>query len=100
MVDKLGHTFTFGSSTASRQDNPSNSSQIYKWMLSEIRDLNGNNVTYSYYKDSAKVYPTTINYTNSTSSTGIFEIEFLSRHARQGNLKRAWLHHGDEGAHL
>ena len=77
VTDKAGTVYKFGTSTSARQDNPNNSSQIFKWMLEEVRDLNGNYISYSYSKDRGEIYPSTIVYTGNNSTGGIFEIEFL-----------------------
>lgn len=74
--DKQGTIYTFGASAASRQDNPSDSSKIFKWMLSEIRDTNDNYITYEYSKDQGQIYPYRITYTGHSSTAGIFQVEF------------------------
>lgn len=76
-VDKQGTKYTFGNSTASRQDNPSNSSQIFKWMLNEVRDTNDNYIKYEYTKNLGQIYPNKIKYTGHGNTDGIFEIEFI-----------------------
>ncbi|PIS04710.1 MAG: hypothetical protein COT81_04980, partial [Candidatus Buchananbacteria bacterium CG10_big_fil_rev_8_21_14_0_10_42_9] len=76
VTDKLGTVYTFGSSAATRQDNPADSSKIYKWMLEEVRDTNDNFVRYEYYKDSGQIYPKKIFYTGHGSTDGIFEVDF------------------------
>ncbi len=75
--DKSGVTYKFGTNADSRQDNISNTNQVYKWMLDEKRDLNGNYITYKYYKDAGEIYPQKINYTEHSNSPGIFEVEFF-----------------------
>ena len=75
--DKNGTTYTFGSVAGTRQDDPSNSSHIYKWMLEEIRDTNNNYIKYTYYKDAGQIYPASIIYTGNGTTDGIFEIDFL-----------------------
>ncbi len=77
-TDKDGVKYTFGTSTDSRQDDPADSTKIYKWYLTEIRDTNDNFIKYAYYKDSVKgqMYPSKIYYTGNGSTDGIFEIEF------------------------
>ncbi|HEX9502888.1 MAG TPA: SpvB/TcaC N-terminal domain-containing protein, partial [Patescibacteria group bacterium] len=42
VYDKKGTKYTFGSAASSRQDNPLDSTKIYKWMLQEVRDTNNN----------------------------------------------------------
>lgn len=73
---KTGVEMTFGSSAASRIDNPSDSSQIYAWYLEDVRDLNDNYVSYTYYKDGAAIYPETINYTGNNATAGPFDVRF------------------------
>lgn len=79
-TDKQGTVYTFGATAASRQDNPADSTEIYKWMLEETRDTNGNFVRYEYFKENGQIYPSKIKYTGSGTTDGIFEVEFL----RQG----------------
>lgn len=76
VVDKNGTTYTFGSSAATRQDNPSDSTQISKWMLEKMEDTNGNFISYTYYKDAGQIYPDTITYTSNGATTGIFTVVF------------------------
>lgn len=76
LTDKNGTVYKFGTNAAERQDNPSDSSKIYKWMLQEVRDPNNNYVKYEYYKDGGQIYPDTITYTGNGSTDGIFEVEF------------------------
>ncbi|MCX6735655.1 MAG: DUF5011 domain-containing protein [Candidatus Parcubacteria bacterium] len=77
VTTKTGNTFKFGYSTSTRQDNPSNGNNVYKWMVEQMSDTNGNSVDYSYYKDTGQIYPVSISYTNNASSTGIYEVDFL-----------------------
>lgn len=76
VTDKEGTVYTFGDTASSRQDNPSDSTKIYKWMLNEIRDTNGNYITYEYYKDAGQIYPETITYTGNGITDGIFTVNF------------------------
>ncbi len=78
LTDKNGNTYTFGTTTAARQDNPTDNTQIYKWMLQEVRDPNGNYITYQYSKDKGEIYPFKILYTNSSTTAGIFEIDYAT----------------------
>jgi VCBS repeat protein/virulence plasmid B protein len=75
--DKNGTQYTYGSVTSTRQDDPSDSTHVYKWMLEEVRDTNDNYISYSYYKNAGQIYPESITYTGHGSSDGIFEIDFL-----------------------
>lgn len=76
VTDKLGTVYTYGSTATARQDNPSDSSQVYKWMLEETRDTNDNYIKYEYYKDSGQIYPKKIIYTGHGTTDGIFEVDF------------------------
>jgi hypothetical protein len=77
VTDKRGTNYKFGTTAVSRQDNPSDSSQIYKWELDEIRDTNNNYIKYSYTKDAGQIYPNQILYTGNGSTDGPFEVDFL-----------------------
>ena len=76
MIDKNGTQYVFGSTSSSQQSNPSNAAQVYKWMLKQVTDTNGNSIVYNYFKDSAQIYPSSTIYTNTSSTTGIFEVDF------------------------
>ncbi len=76
VIDKLGTRYTFGRESVSKQTNPNDSTKVYKWMLSEIRDTNSNFVKYEYVKDGNQVYPKRIVYTGSGTTDGIYEIKF------------------------
>jgi len=82
--DKKGTIYTFGSVSASRQDNPGDSTKIYRWMLQEARDTNNNYIKYTYYKDAGQIYPASIIYTGNGITDGIFEVDFL-RQSRTDN---------------
>jgi RHS repeat-associated protein len=80
VTDKAGTVYKFGSGAANRQDDPGDTGdtvKVYRWMLAEVRDTNGNFVAYSYYKDGGQIYPDTITYTGNGSSNGIFKITFV-----------------------
>src|SRR5208337_1120362 len=76
-TDKKGTTYIFGSTTASRLDNPNNANQIDEWELDSIRDANNNYIKYTYYKDAGEIYPSTILYTGNGSTDGSLEVDFL-----------------------
>lgn len=76
--DKNGLIYKYGTTTAARQDKPGDTSKIFKWMLEEVRDANGNYMYYKYTKDKGQIYPSKVTYTHNATSTGIFEIEFLT----------------------
>ncbi len=75
--DKSGAVYKFGTNISERQDDPTDSAKVYKWMLQEVRDTNNNYIKYQYYKDAGQIYPYKIIYTGNGSTDGIFEIEFL-----------------------
>jgi RHS repeat-associated protein len=77
VTDKNGTQYKFGSSSSTRQDDPNNSADVYKWMLEEVRDTSSNYISYAYYKDNGQIYPSSITYTGNGSTAGIFEIDFL-----------------------
>jgi RHS repeat-associated protein len=76
LKDKSGTTYSFGLTSASRQDDPNDSSRIYKWMLEEVRDANNNFIRYEYFKHNGQIYPSKILYTGFGSVDGIFTITF------------------------
>jgi RHS repeat-associated protein len=76
MYDKHGTRYLFGAIDNSQQNASASSSQIYTWMLQEIRDQNNNYVRYVYAKDNGQIYPQAIYYTGNGSTDGIFKISF------------------------
>ncbi len=89
VTDKKGTTYKFGYSASTRQDDPNDSTHIFKWMLEEAKDTNGNYITYTYYKNSGQIYPSTITYSNHASSSGVFEIDFLRSSSRSDVMQSA-----------
>ena len=89
VTDKKGTVYTFGSQAATRQDNPSNSAQIFKWLLEKVQDTNGNFISYTYFKDSGQIYPSSIVYTSNASNTGIFEVDFLRQSRADSTISYA-----------
>lgn len=83
-TDKQGMIYIFGRSEDGREDKPGEPSKIYRWMLEEIRDVQGNYVKYEYDKDTdyGQVYPRRIVYTGNGTKDGIFEVAF-SRESNQ-----------------
>jgi len=76
--DKKGTKYTFGASTTAQLYATSSPSNVYRWMLEEVRDSNNNYITYFYERDSAtnQIYPKRILYTGNGSTNGIFQIDF------------------------
>ncbi len=96
MYDKHGTRYLFGASDNSQQNASASSTQIYTWMLQEIRDQNNNYVRYVYAKDSGQIYPQKIYYTGNGGTDGIFTVTFATStlgqradRAGTGNLDRA-----------
>jgi RHS repeat-associated protein len=77
VIDKIGKQYKFGLTLGSRQDKAGDTSKVYKWMLEEVRDTNGNYIKYEYFKDTGQIYPSKIVYTGNGTTNGIFEIEFF-----------------------
>ncbi|MEJ0001950.1 MAG: immunoglobulin-like domain-containing protein [bacterium] len=76
VVDKNGTKYTFGANAQARQDNSADTTQVFKWMLEEIRDTNDNYISYTYYKDAGQIYPSQIIYTGHASTAGVLEVNF------------------------
>ena len=49
-TDKAGTQYFYGSTAASRQDNPADATKIFKWCLDKVQDTNGNFMNLSYVK--------------------------------------------------
>ncbi len=75
---KNGTKHYYGSTAASRQDNPNNSSEVFKWMIDKVEDTNGNYVTYTYIKDQGELYLEQIDYTggNGRSPTNYVKLYY------------------------
>ncbi len=50
-TDKIGNTYFFGQTPASRQDGPLGT---FRWMLERVADKDQNTITYSYYKNQSE----------------------------------------------
>ncbi|MDB4940249.1 MAG: hypothetical protein JWO40_674 [Candidatus Doudnabacteria bacterium] len=81
VTDKSGTVYVFGSSAATRQDDPSDSTHIFRWYLTSVTDANGNTINYTYYKDAGQIYPSAITYGS------IYEIDF-SRESSTGGFNK------------
>jgi len=77
VTDKNGTKFKFGTTASSRLDNPNDSTQVFRWVLDEVRDRNDNYIKYEYYKDQGEIYPSAIKYTGNGTTDGIFEVDFV-----------------------
>ena len=76
MYDKNGTRYLFGTTTQARQYATTSPDNVYKWMLEEVRDTNGNYIKYEYTSDENQIYPLKITYTGNGSADGPFEIDF------------------------
>ncbi|MBU1019166.1 MAG: SpvB/TcaC N-terminal domain-containing protein [Patescibacteria group bacterium] len=76
VTDQSGVRYTFGVLADSRQDDPNDSSRIFEWELTEVRDLQGNFVRFEYFKDQGRIYPQAIYYTGFDQSDGPIEVVF------------------------
>jgi RHS repeat-associated protein len=76
VTTKTGLTYTYGAVAASRQDDPGNSADVYKWMLDSVTDANGNSISYTYFKDQGQIYPSVVTYTNAGGVSGPFTVTF------------------------
>ncbi len=68
VTDKKGTKYKFGYSAASREDNPPDSTKVFKWNLEEVRDTNDNFIRYEYFKDAGQIYPAKIIYTGNATT--------------------------------
>lgn len=73
MTGKDGTVYSFGTATSSRQ---ASSTDVYKWMVTEVRDTNDNYMSYEYFNDENQIYPSKIKYTGHDSTDGPFEVAF------------------------
>lgn len=72
-----GIKYFYGRTSSSRQDDPDESSNIYKWCLDRVEDPNGNYMEFTYTKDENQIYPSRIRYTgNEPSLTPANEVVF------------------------
>ena len=76
VATKDGAQYKFGYDASSQQNDSANPDNVYKWMLQEVRDANGNYISYSYFKDAGQIYPLSIKYTGNGVTDGIFEVTF------------------------
>ncbi|MFC5048659.1 FG-GAP-like repeat-containing protein [Aquimarina hainanensis] len=72
ITDKEGTVYKLGETVQARQDNPSDTTKIFSWMLESVTDTNGNTISYSYFKDQGQIYPDIISY----NQEGLYEVVF------------------------
>ncbi|ANV99357.1 hypothetical protein LMTR13_03350 [Bradyrhizobium icense] len=80
VYDKKGTKYTYGSSDSGRMYDTSTgtSTPTYRWMLQEVRDTNGNYITYTYNRDNNVLYPFKITYTGNGSTDGTSTVTFAT----------------------
>ncbi len=76
--DKQGTKYTFGATTTAQLYATTSPSNVYRWMLEEVRDTNDNYITYAYVRDNNtnQIYPSQISYTGNGTTDGPFAITF------------------------
>ncbi len=74
--DNSGMKYVYGGNTESRINSASSTSEIHTWYLTEVVDVFGNSIKYTYSKDDNFVYPQSIFYTNHLNQPGIYEVRF------------------------
>lgn len=74
--DARGTVYSFGSTTSSRQSDPADPTNVFRWYVDEVIDANGNKITYTYASDQGQVYPARIVYTGSGLEQGPFAVDF------------------------
>jgi RHS repeat-associated protein len=63
VTTKDGTKYYYGTSLESRQNNPYNTSQVFKWCLDKVEDTNGNYMEIFYEKNQGEIYLDRIDYT-------------------------------------
>jgi RHS repeat-associated protein len=77
ITDSIGTKWFYGNGTGSQLADPSNLNKVYKWMLQQVIDTNGNTIDYTYFKDSNQIYPDKISYGNNSISNHPFVADFI-----------------------
>ena len=73
---KDGTKHYYGTTAASRQDDPSDATHVFKWMIDRVEDTNGNYITYTYTKDQGEIYLDRIDYTGGSNLSPTNYIKF------------------------
>ena len=77
VTDTTGTRYLFGQSPASRQDNPADTNQIFRWCLDRVEDPHGNFMTTTYTKDQGQFYPKQIDYAGNGSLQPTNSVKFI-----------------------
>lgn len=95
VVDKSGNTFYFGESSASRMENTKTGwttgagKSTFRWGLSRVVDINGNQTTLSYTKDGGLLYLTNICYNanlNTPTLSATHTVDFILTNRADTNI--------------
>jgi RHS repeat-associated protein len=80
---KDGTRYFYGTTAASRQDDPDDSSRVFKWCLDRVEDTNGNYMSIAYDKfpapeneNTGQIYLKRIEYTGNRALAPYYSIEF------------------------
>ena len=77
VVDTRGTTYIFGDTQTARQYDPSRVENVFQWLLTSSRDVNGNTVKYYYTQDHNQVYLDKIEYAfNESGNTPVYRVLF------------------------
>lgn len=89
VTDKAGTNYFYGSTSASRQENPFGT---FKWLLDRVEDANGNFMTVSYVKDSAGgIYPDRIDYTGNGGLDPSNYVKFTIEDRGNGDVSSSYI---------
>ena len=75
-TSKDGKLFYFGTTDSSKQNNPDNADQIFKWRLDKIQDSKGNYILINYTKDQGQIYLDCIEYTGKLLENPFAAVKF------------------------
>ncbi len=75
-TDKKGTRYLFGQTAASRQADPANAANIFKWCLDQVIDANGNYMTVTYFGDQGQGYLDHIDYAGNGSTQPTNTVKF------------------------
>jgi len=85
VIDKNGTIYNFGLNEGSRQHDSRQPAKIFTWFLEKVTDVNGNTISYTYFRDQGQVYPQNISYNQS----GNFSLEFVYAPRSQASVSYA-----------
>ncbi len=80
VYDTSGTLYIFGKTSLSRIDDPTLPNRTFRWALEKVIDTNGNNMSFTYFKDQAQLYLLKISYTGHESITtpgSLNQVEFV-----------------------